>query len=120
VPYTISLLDGGRRATIRWDGSISAAEIRASSVEIIEQAKRAGFTKVVVDVSGITNRLSLAELYFSTEEQAKLGPPRPRAAILGRQDQEQELRFIENMGATRGMPIRAFTSEVEALKWLGE
>jgi hypothetical protein len=114
------LLDGGRCAAVKWSGAISAAEIQASSVAIIDQAKRDGFSKVVVDVSALTNRLSLAELYFSTEEQSKLGPPRPRAAILGRPDQEQELRFIENVGTTRGMPIRAFTSEAEALRWLGE
>lgn len=120
MPYEISLRDGGRCAAVKWSGTISPAEIQASSVAIIDRAKREGFRKIVVDVSAITNQLSLADLYFSTEAQAKLGPPRPRAAIFGRPDQEQELRFIENVGTTRGMPIRTFTSEAEALNWLGE
>jgi hypothetical protein len=120
VPYEVSLLENGPCAAVKWSGEISSPEIQTSSAEIIGRAMLEGFKKVIVDVSAVTNRLSLTELFFTTEAQSKLGPPRPRTAVVGRPDQEADLRFIENVGINRGMPIRVFTSEPEAWDWLAK
>ena len=117
MPYQISQ-NSDPYIRVTWSGVITPADIQISTIEVFGRTVEDGLDKVLVDVRSITNTLSTSDLFFTTEAQAKLGPPRPHAALLGRADQKPELEFIESVGVNRGMPLKSFTSEPEALAWL--
>lgn len=116
--YEISLPEEGGFALVKWRGAATPAEIERSGVEVIDLAAKEGLSRVLVDVVDISNRLSVTDLFLSTVAHSRLGPPRPRAALLGRTDQQRELNLIETVAFNRGMPIKAFTDADDAMAWL--
>ena len=118
MPNDISSSGVGAYAIIRWRGEITPQAIEASGLEAIERAAAEDIRRILVDVSAITNRLGATDLFLTTEAHSRLGPPRPRTALLGRPDQAEDLRFIEDVGVNRGMPLKAFTAKEDALNWL--
>jgi hypothetical protein len=118
MPYEITTRDDDHYEVVKWTGNATREELLASGVEAVELAGRLGIQRILIDVVDVANRLNVTELFLATDAHSKLGPPRPRAALLGRSDQERELRFIETVGFNRGMPIKAFTDEKQAMSWL--
>lgn len=118
MPYDIAVDTTRGYAILTHRGRTSADEIKRSGIEVIERAANEGFDRLLVDVRALENRLETAELFVGTEELSRLGPPRPRVALLGRLDQAEDMHFIENVGVNRGMPLKAFTAQADALEWL--
>ncbi|MGD2166699.1 MAG: hypothetical protein PVF63_01245, partial [Gammaproteobacteria bacterium] len=79
-----------------------------------------GVDRVLVDVTNVTKKLNFLDLYVTTDDHAKLGPPRPRCAIVGSNNQKAEMEFIESVGRRRGMTVSAFVDKADALAWLME
>jgi hypothetical protein len=118
MTYEIAFDPAAGHAVLTHSGPISSEDIRAAGIDLIARATKEGFTRVLVDVSAIVNELPATELFLRTEEHSRLGPPRPRVALIGREDQERDLGFIENVAVNRGMPLRAFVDKSLALEWL--
>lgn len=74
--------------------------------------------KVLVDVTGITGEASISDLFTSTKHHAESPGERPKVALYGRQDQKDELEFVETVGMNRGMLIKSFMDRNAALAWL--
>jgi hypothetical protein len=94
--------------------------MQSSGIDALTLAAKQNVSKVLIDVSDVQNRMSTLELHANTAEHSRLGPPRPRAALVGRPDQAQDLNFVRNVGSNRGMPIEAFTNMADALAWLSK
>jgi hypothetical protein len=118
MPYELLVVADRKYAVLKCSGALSLGEGAASGKEVIERAGQDMIERLLVDVSAVTSHWSTQEFFFMTREHASLGPPRPRVALLGRPDQEADLRFIENVGVNRGMPIKAFVDEADAARWL--
>ena len=118
MPYEISVPEGSEYVLVRWSGRAAADEVKSAGVEAIRRVIAEGFSRVLVDVTDLTEKRSFLDQYTTTDANAKLGPPRPRCALVGRSDQESEIGFVETVGRSRGMPIRAFTERAEAIAWL--
>ena len=118
MPYHVTVDTSLQCAILTHHGELSADDIRRSGIELIERAGRGEFTRILVDVSAIKNRLGTTQLFLSTEEVSQLGPPKPRVALLGRGDQADDLRFVEDVGVNRGIPLKVFIDKAAALKWL--
>lgn len=74
--------------------------------------------RVLADVSGITNKASITDLFTSTTHHAETAQVRPKTAIFGKPEQREELYFLETVGVNRGMNLKIFTDSDDALKWL--
>lgn len=118
MPYEAFVPDDCDYVEIKWYGDATGAEMRQSGVDALKLAATQNVSKILIDVSQVRNRLSTIDLFMETVRHSRLGPPRPRAALVGKADQAQDLKFIETVGANRGMPIRAFTSTQDAVDWL--
>jgi hypothetical protein len=73
---------------------------------------------VIIDFRGVTGDADPNDLRLFMEDNSKVTPPRPHAAIIVREDQHSQFRFIEDFAVSRGMPIRVFVDEDAALSWL--
>ena len=99
-------------------GEITVAEIDESRPRIRQSVAENGVLRVLVDVRGTANKLSTIEYFSVTERYVAEGFPRPRAALVCRPDQFGDVSFIESVAVNRGLPLKVFISEEEALQWL--
>ena len=118
MSYEISAPEDGEYLLIKWSGSASAEETKRAGIEGFERATAEGISRVLVDVTDVTEQPSITDQYSATVANSSLGPRQPRCALLGRPDQTNDLSFMETVGRNRGMRIRVFTDKSEALAWL--
>ena len=118
MPFSAELKEGF--VLVRHEGVVTPEEAEASSVEALRLARMNKVSRVIVDLRGVTNEPDPRDLRSVMEGTAEITPPRPHAAIIVREDQHPQFRFIEDFAASRGMPIRVFIDEDEAVNWLAE
>ena len=99
-------------------GEVTLQEAAAARIEMLRLVRLNNLSKVVIDVRNVTGEADPSDLRTLMEENAKVEPPRPHAAIVVRDDQYAQFKFIEDFAVSRGMPIRVFTNEREAFDWL--
>ena len=118
MPFSADLKEG--LVLIRHEGIVTPEEAEASSAEALRLTRSNKISRVIVDLRGVTNEPDPRDLRLVMEGNAQITPPRPHAAIIVREDQWEQFRFIEDFAASRGMPIRVFVDEDEAVSWLAE
>jgi hypothetical protein len=89
-----------------------------SKLQAISAAcSEAGFRKVLLRGSNINVKLTEFEVFKLGEEVTKLNL---MVAIVQLHDaSKQTERFLENVAANRGLPIKFFDNEQDARDWLG-
>lgn len=107
-------------AVLSYSGVVTVAGVAAVRDRILEVIQQNNMSKLCVDLRSAEQILSGNDLRATMENNAEVVPPRPHTAVLGRADQQTELKFIEDFAVARGMPIRAFVDEEAALSWLRE
>jgi hypothetical protein len=116
MPYTTAIKKGF--LLVRHEGEVTASEARAARMEAIGLVRENRISRIVVDLREVTGEADSDELRLVMEGNAEVKPPRPHAAVIVREDQYPKLRFIEDFAVSRGMPIRVFVAENEAMSWL--
>jgi hypothetical protein len=75
--------------------------------------------RILLDCRRMGGTMSVIDRYEVAEYGARVIPSRIKVAMLGRQDQILPDRFFEAAAVSRGVHVRLFTREDEALRWLG-
>ena len=122
MPYRIEILTNPDYILVDQSGDVSTDDVEVIRREIFDLVAREGLSRVMVDVRNQTNDYSITEMFNMTVEHAVSETPftKPRICLLVLPDQEDNARFIENVGANRGMPIKYFTNRQAGLAWLLE
>lgn len=120
MPYRIEIVKKPGYILVDQHGQVDLDDVKVIRNEIFDLVKAEGLTKIVVDVRNQTNDYSVAEMFNMTVDHAASQTPfpKPRVCLMVRPDQEDNARFIENVGVNRGMPIKYFTDQEAGLKWL--
>jgi hypothetical protein len=105
---------------LRHEGEITPAEVDEARIEAFRLVETSGLSRLVIDIRGVTGEADPVDLRAMMETNAEVKPPRPHAAIVVREDQYPRFRFIEDFAVSRGMPIRVFVDEAEAMRWLAD
>ena len=105
---------------VRHEGEVTPSEAEMARKEALRLVRSNKLSKVVVDIRDVTGEADPDDLRLVMEGNAKITPPRPHAAIVVREDQYSQFRFIEDFAVSRGMPIRVFVDEDAALSWLAD
>jgi hypothetical protein len=103
---------------IRHEGEVTPDEINAARIEALRLVRTNGLSRLIIDIRDTTGDADPKDLRNMMEDNAKVTPPRPHAAVVVRADQYPTFRFIEDFAVSRGMPIRVFVDENEAMNWL--
>jgi hypothetical protein len=120
VPYRIEAIRDEGYILVVHHGELTVDELEDARQKVLELGVEQRLSRVLVDVRGVINTLSISDHFFVTEGHAKLGSHRPRAALIARPDQRDDMRFIETVAVNRGMPLKAFSTKEDALEWLLE
>ena len=120
MPYRIEIINNPGYILVDQYGYVDVGEMDVIRREVFKQVEEHGLPKIAVDVSKMTNEYTISEFFNITVEniEHKTDFPKPRVCLIVRQDQEENARFVENVGVNRGMPIKYFTDREAALKWL--
>lgn len=106
-------LDTGLIRVRAW-GQGTIDEWNASKTRVLELHARHGASMLLVDTREQQKAPNTAELFdFGTH-----WPREIRLAILVGESTKSDQHFLETVAVNRGLPIRIFSSEVEALAWL--
>ena len=80
-----------------------------------------GLTKILVDATGQTNRMSVMAAYDHASILAKdVYLKRAKHAIISPEHPENSLVFLETAAINRGASVRLFPTREHALSWLIE
>jgi hypothetical protein len=105
---------------VEMHGEFDAETLSASTAALAGEIKRSGCTRVLLDHRQAAPTLSVIQQYMRPEVAAKLGVPRScRIAIVYRGPYDT-YRFIETVARNKGLAVRIFKIEDEALEWLRE
>ena len=120
MPYKIEIVSDPGYILVNQSGNVDVGEMENIRKAVFKQVVEHGLSKVAVDVSNMTNEYTISEFFNITVENAahKTDFPKPRVCLIVRKDQEENARFVENVGVNRGMPIKYFTDKEAALEWL--
>lgn len=118
MPYELGIDAGNDCIVVTHRGEISLAESRAAQAAVLALAVERGVSRVLIDVTGITNDFSAVEIFVVSSGLERPELPRLRGALLARSDQEPKARLLETVASNRGLDIRSFTERAEALAWL--
>ena len=115
--YKISVQDGYVLVERPEDYEVVANELPAMLTELSTFCDKAGCQKVLVLGPKTKVNLALLEIYDLGSELAEM---QLQIAMAESHDaSDEDVRFLENVVANRGGPIRFFDTEKEAKNWLG-
>ncbi|MFZ5996822.1 MAG: hypothetical protein ACOYW7_04970 [Nitrospirota bacterium] len=99
-------------------GVLDMDEARACRDKLHEVLLAYSCTRVLVDTTKVTAKLSIVEEYELTKELRYELPSSVSIALIVPQEGVTDGGFIENVAVNRGVRLRAFTEKDEALAWL--
>ena len=115
--YKLSIQPGYLLVERPQDYEVVRSEEPAKLMEISAACREAGCRKVLITGPRTKVRLSVVEIFNLGEEIAKLNL---LIAVVEVHDASKEdEKFLENVVATRGSPLRFFDNEQDAKDWLG-
>jgi hypothetical protein len=121
MKYAISLSEDGKHIRIRVFEAITGDMEREFAANAIEEARRHGLRKFLVDVRGTSNvAATLEQFTLGHKDMDEFALDRSsRIAILA-DAADRSHDFIETVFLNAGFDCRLFSTEDAALKWLEE
>ena len=124
MSHTIELIENGKVIKTRFHRETQPDEIQSVMSKNLEMAKRHQTSLFLVDCTELKDETSYVfenyEVGVMLAEMQKQLPARLKdALILPRSEKAAEnLRFFETVTLNRGMDVRTFEKETDALAWL--
>lgn len=104
--------------SIEMTGRLETEEMRVIMYETARLVREHALEALLLDMRATTTSVEAGGFFFIVEEAARLRGPRPRAALLARDDQRRDAEYMENSAVNRGLPFRAFFDAGRAMEWL--
>jgi len=116
MPYELNVNREAGIIELRSFGSVSKAEVIEVMKEVVHLSTEIGIVLLLVDSRQTRAMPNTIDMFDVTSK----FPRAIKMAILVSEDNElmESYLFGETVGVNRGIPIRVFVSESEALEWL--
>jgi hypothetical protein len=99
-------------------GVMDISEVRVCRDKLYEVLLACNCTRVLVDTTGVTAKLSVIEDYEFIKELRHRLPFGVSIALVAPQKWAKDSRFIEYVAVNNGVRLKSFAEEAEALAWL--
>ena len=118
MPESVSINEKLRIIEVKSFGDVSSADMTRSVTEVKRLHEETGLRSVLVDTRDLTALPNVTDMF----ELVQSFPRGMRIAVLIVPNSEAlaELQFGETVAQNRGIDVRLFESDVEALDWLKE
>jgi hypothetical protein len=106
---------------VKATGIRSVETVRAIAQDCVKAINKYGYKKILVDVQGMTGKLSDISIYdLGTKNFEKIrGRTRFKAAVVDLEENRDRFRFFETVLVNIGYNIRFFSKAADAQQWLG-
>lgn len=120
MAYKIELMEDGKYVRLTLVSVVTMKEHEEFRAKALTALADIGWTKVLIDATQASVEMSILNDYEVTSNYQSHLPPKLRTAIVYRADEAKAKRyqFIEDVARNRGVGIRTFTDEIQALAWL--
>ena len=118
MAYKIELMEDGNYVRLTLERVLTRKDHEEFRVKALTALTDTGWTKVLIDATRADPKMSVFDDYEYTSDHQSHLPPKLRTAIIYRAEEEKKFKFIENVAFNRGVGIRIFTGENQALAWL--
>ena len=99
-------------------GDVSERDLKSARGEMNSELLAHGCKRLLVDATGISRMQSVvSDFEFTAQHRTEL-PPGTRHAVVIKPEQEEHMRFVENVAQNRSVNLRLFTDKNEAVGWL--
>jgi hypothetical protein len=118
MPYVINPVEEDRCLFVRHEGEVSIHDVGESLRRAGGVLSGKGWSRLLVDATGVTKRPSLIEVYLSANQLLSALPRSTRIAVVFRSDKKGEARFVENMIFNVSARMAAFAEVDKARVWI--
>ena len=118
MTYKVELSEEGDYVRIILLNQLTRTEhedFRAKALSAIDET---GWDKVLIDATSASPKMSFTDDYDFTRELQSHLPINLNTAIVHCAHEAERYQFIEDVAINRGVNLRTFTNESEALNWL--
>lgn len=123
MDYELAIDQDPGFVTARLSGVRSPEALLQAAAEVTTSCRERGIFRVLIDVRTMTGKLDTLETF----DVAGRGIPNQtearrlvRSAILDRSENIERIRFFETVAVNRGLTVKVFDDEAEAVRWLQE
>jgi len=118
LPYTLEHVESAGYIVSRYQGNVSAFELRNAREDAINLRLKTGETRLLIDFSEAVSIPSAGDSYFIAQEAAKSKFSATRTAVVARPEHSRITEFVAFAATTAGLTVKVFHDESEALLWL--
>jgi membrane-associated protease RseP (regulator of RpoE activity) len=119
MPFTVSAIDDGGYVLVRHEGKLTRQEFEESTVSTRNILAEHQWNKLLIDLRGVANRVSIADVYFIIEFDLRVFP----SVIIGvvfPPERKEDGRFADTVAENRGVKLKSFVEYEQAVAWLNE
>jgi len=118
LAYKIDLMEDGKYVRITLMSVLTMEEHEEFRAKALTALTDTGWTKVLIDATQASPEMSILKDYEFTSSHMSHLPPNLSTAIVYRTNEAKRYQFIEDVALNRGVEIRTFKDESQALAWL--
>ena len=118
MAHRIELMKDGNYVRLALVGELTLADHDTARADVAVSLADNGCNKLLIDASLAEPKMSPGDHYIFTAEHESHLPKDLFTAIVHRPSETDKFQFIENIGVNRGMNMKVFTDERQAVNWL--
>jgi len=120
MPFNIKAIENGKYVLVEHHGFVTVTELEEGRSSAKKLLTEKNWSKVLFDVTGMTNNLSIINIYHLTKSHQHVFDVLDRIGLLVSPipERKQNSRFIENIAANRGVNLKVFFDAEQARSWL--
>jgi len=117
MPFIEKAIRDGEYVHIRHEGQFTREEFEESTVSTKKLLDEHCWNRVLVDLRGVVNRVSIADVFYIIEFDKKIFPL-VRIGIVFPPGREEDGRFADTVAENRSVKLKSFTDYEQAVAWL--
>lgn len=117
MPFIEKAIHDGEYVLIRHDGQFTIQEFEESSVSTKKLLDEHRWNRLLVDLRGVMNRVSITDVYYIVNFDKKVFPL-VRIGVVFPPGREEDGRFAETVAENRNVKLKAFVDYEQAVTWL--
>ena len=117
MPFIEKAIHDGEYVLIRHDGQFTIQEFEESTVSTKKLLDEHRWNRLLVDLRGVTNRVSVTDVYYIINFDKKVFPL-VKIGVVFPPGREEDARFAETVAENRNVKLKAFVDNEQAMVWL--
>lgn len=117
MPFAVKAIDVGEFVLVRHEDKLTREEFEESTVSTKKLLDEHCWNRLLVDLRGVVNRVSIADVFYIIEFDKKIFPL-VQIAVVFPPGREEDGRFADTVAENRSVKLKSFTDYEQAAAWL--